>query len=88
MIRKVTLADCAAKIGDCLDQRLTHEQLLEWVRDAMMAEEIPPPEYERVMELLMDLSVSTPRSFARAAKEYRALTSPLVKGVPGPWKRN
>lgn len=88
MIARVTLADCSAKIGEYLDSTITHEQLVEWGREAMMAIDIPPSELTEIMNLLQDISLSTPQSLRQAAKHYRALTSPLIRGFPRSPGRN
>ncbi len=82
MILQVTLADCGAKIEDCMEGRLTHDDLRQWARDAMMALDIPRQEYEEVMALLQDINASTPENLRVAFKHYRAFNSPLAKGVP------
>lgn len=87
MITRVTLADCSGKIGEYLDGALSHEQLVEWAREAMLATDIPSTESAAMMDLLQDISLSTPRSLREAAKHYRAFTSPLTRGIgrwPGP----
>jgi DNA-binding transcriptional regulator YdaS (Cro superfamily) len=85
MILRVTLADCAAKIEDSLEGRITHEELQQWSRDAMLAIEIPPQEHEELMALLQDMSVSTRETLRMAIKHYKAFTSPLTKGLPKSW---
>lgn len=82
MLMRVTLADCSAKIGDYLDARMTHEELVTWSRAAMAALDIPALEYNDIMSLLQDVSASTPESMRNAAKNYRAFTSPLRTGFP------
>jgi hypothetical protein len=82
MLQRVTLADCSDKLGDYLESRLSHQDLLDWVREAMIAVDIPPHEHAQVMDLLQDISVSTPQALASAAKNYRVMHSPLVKGTP------
>jgi hypothetical protein len=82
MPTRVTLADCSAKIGDYLEQRITHGQLVEWAGAAMLAEQMPPHEQQAIMDLLQDLCRSTPKSLANAAKNYHRMTSPLVRGMP------
>ncbi len=76
------MSDCSAKIADYMESRITHEQLIEWVREAMLAQEMPLFEQRQIMDLLQDLSQSTPRSLANAAKNYRRMASPLVQGIP------
>jgi hypothetical protein len=88
MLQRVTLADCAAQIGAYLDGRLTHAEIVEWARAAMLALEMPAPEQRQIMDLLQDISASSEQSFVRAAKEYRKLTSPLLAGPPGSLHRN
>ena len=88
MVKRVTLADCAAKVGEYLDSTITHEQLIEWGREATMASDIPPTEIGEIMDLLQDISLSTPRSLREAAKHYRALNSPLMRGIQPSRRRN
>lgn len=85
MILRVTLADCAAKIEDCMEKRITHEELREWSRDAMMAMDIPPQEYEEIMALLQDINTSTAENMRVAFKHYKKFNSPLTKGLPKSW---
>lgn len=85
MILRVSLADCAAKIDDYMELRITHDQLREWARDAMMAQEIPKAEYEEIMALLQDISLSTPETLRNAIKHYKIFNSPLTKGLPKSW---
>jgi len=82
MLKRVTLADCSAKIGDYLEQRLTHGQLVEWAGEAMLAEQMPAHEQQAIMDLLQDLCRSTPKTLASAARNYHRMTSPLVRGMP------
>ena len=83
MIDRVTMADCSAYIAAYLDGRLTHKEVVEWARAAMLAQEMPAHEQRQIMDLLLDISASTEESFTRAAKEYRKMTSPLITGAPG-----
>ncbi len=78
MLHRVTLADCSARIGDYLESRLSHGQIVEWSREAMLAQEMPCHEQAAIVDLLQDISLSTPQSLASAAKNYRRLASPLV----------
>lgn len=81
MLDRVTMADCSAQIAGYLDGRLTHADVVEWARAAMLAFEMPEHEQRTIMELLQDINASTEQSFARAAKEYRKMTSPLITGA-------
>ncbi len=85
MILRVTLADCGAKIEDCMEGRLTHDELREWARDAMMAMDIPAHEYEEIMALLQDINTSTKENLRVAFKHYKAFSSPLTQGLPKSW---
>ncbi len=85
MILRVTLADCAAKIEDSMEGRITHEELQQWSRDAMLALEIPPQEHEELMALLQDISVSTKENLRVAFKHYKKFNSPLTQGLPKSW---
>lgn len=87
IILRVTLQDCAAKIGDYMDSTITHDELRQWARDAMLAMEIPKEEYAELMTLLQDISVSTPENLRSAIKNYKKFTSPLVQGLPKQWLR-
>jgi hypothetical protein len=82
MIDRVTMADCSAQIAAYLDGRLTHADIVEWARAAMLAQSMPPHEQRAIMDLLLDISASTEQKFARAAKEYRKMTSPLLGSTP------
>jgi hypothetical protein len=88
MIDRVTMADCSAHIAAYLDGRLTHKEVVEWARAAMLAQEMPAHEQRQIMDLLLDISASTEQSFARAAKEYRKMTSPLITSARGSLRRN
>jgi hypothetical protein len=81
MMDRVTMADCSAHIAAYLDGRLTHKEVVEWARAAMLAREMPAHEQHQIMDLLQDVSASTEQSFARAAKEYRKMTSALMPGA-------
>jgi hypothetical protein len=85
MILRVTLKDCGAKIADYMESKLTHDELREWARDAMMAMDIPREEYAELMTLLQDISASTPENLRNAIKNYKKFTSPLVQGLPKQW---
>jgi hypothetical protein len=87
-MQRVTMADCAAQIGGYLDGRLTHTDVVEWARAAMLASEMPAHEQREIMDLLQDISASTEESLARAAKEYQKMTSPLFTSAPGRVCRN
>ena len=69
MIFRVTLAICAAKIEDCMEGRLTHEELCSWAREAMIATDIPPAEYDEIMSLLQDINASTKETLRVAFKQ-------------------
>lgn len=85
MVLRVTLTDCGAKIEDCMEGRLTHEELCSWAREAMIATDIPPAEYEEIMSLLQDINASTKETLRVAFKHYKAFSSPLTKGLPKSW---
>lgn len=85
MILRVTLKDCGAKIEDYMESRITHDELREWARDAMMAMDIPKEEYAELMTLLQDINASTPENLRNAVKNYKRFTSPLVQGLPKQW---
>jgi hypothetical protein len=85
MILKVTLADCSFKIEDCMEGRITHDELRAWARDAMMAMDIPAHEYEEIMALLQDINTSTKENLRVAFKHYQKFNSPLTQGLPKSW---
>ena len=85
MILQVTLADCAAKIEDCMEGRITHDELQTWSRDALTALEIPAHEYDQIMALLQDINATTKETMRVAFKHYQKFNSPLVKGLPKSW---
>jgi hypothetical protein len=88
MLDRITMADCSAQVAGYLDGRLTHAEVVAWARAAMLALEMPAHEQRQIMDLLQDISASTEQSFARAAREYRKMTSPLLTGTRGPLHRN
>ena len=88
MFNRITMADCSAQIAAYLDGQLTHVEVVAWARAAMVALEMPAHEQRNIMDLLQDIIVSTEESFARAAKEYRKMTSPLLKGTPSHFRPN
>ena len=87
MILRVTLRDCGARIEDFMESRITHDELREWARDAMMAMDIPAEEYAEIMTLLQDISVSTAENLRVAIKNYQRFNSPLVQGLPKHWRQ-
>lgn len=74
MIDKVSIGDVARKVADYRDFRITHEELVHWAREAMMAGSIPPSEVETVMDLLLDISASTPEIMRRAITQHDLLS--------------
>ena len=79
MISEVTVCDIAVKIAEYRDFRITHPELQEWARAAMMAASIPPSQVNQVMDLLQDISASTPVSMRRALKEHEIMMSRVVR---------
>lgn len=75
MIDQLSIGDVAIKIAEYRDFRITHDDLLEWARAAMMATEIYPSEVAAIMDLLQDISASTPVSMRRAIEEHSLLMS-------------
>ena len=79
MISSVSIGDVAVKIAQYRDFRITHEDLVEWSRAAMMAADIPPSQVVEVMDLLMDISISTPLAMRRALLDHEKLMCDVVK---------
>jgi len=75
MIDRVSIGDVAIKIAEYRDWRITHDDLVEWARAAMMAADIFPAEVATIMDLLQDISASTPVSMRRAIEEHSILMS-------------
>lgn len=78
MISDLSIGDVAIKIAEYRDFKITHEDLVEWAREAMFATKIPPHQVEEVMDLLQDISVSTALSMRRALTEHEKLMSCVV----------
>lgn len=79
MLSEVTVGDIAIKIAEYRDFKLTHPELIEWARAAMMAASIPPSQVNQVMDLLQDISASTPVSMRRAIDEHEKLMSHVIR---------
>ena len=79
MLSEVSIGDIAIKIAEYRDFKITHPELLEWTRAAMMAATIPPSQVNQVMDLLQDISASTPVSMRRAIDEHEKLMSRVVR---------
>ena len=79
MIDKLSIGDVAVKIAEYRDFRITHDDLVEWSRAAMMATDIYPLEVNMIMDLLQDISASTPVSMRRAIEEHSILMSRVKK---------
>ena len=79
MISEVAVGDIAIKIAEYRNFKITHPELLEWAREAMMAATIPPSQVNQVMDLLQDISCSTPVSMRRAIGEHDKLLSRVVR---------
>ncbi|MBG89745.1 MAG: hypothetical protein CMO80_22990 [Verrucomicrobiales bacterium] len=75
MIDQVSIGDIAVKIAEYRDFKVTHEEIIGWSRAAMMAAHIPPHEVPHVMDLLQDISCSTPETMRRAVEEHEKLLS-------------
>ena len=70
MMDKVCLNDVANQVTAFRADRITHAELVEWAREALMALEYPPEESDLLMEILQDLSGSTPAMVESALKNY------------------
>ena len=70
MMEKVCLNDVAVRVTEFRAGRLTHAGLVEWAREALIASEFPPDESDLLMEILQDLSGSTPEMVESALKNY------------------
>ncbi len=79
MISSVSIGDVAVKIAQYRDFKITHDDLVEWSRAAMMAVSIPPSQVDEVMELLMDIRKSTPIAMRRALADHEKLMCDVVK---------
>lgn len=79
MISEVTIGDVAIKIAEYRDFKITHPELIEWSRAAMMAATIPPSQVDQVMELLMDIGMSTPVTMRRALSNHDKLLNHIVR---------
>lgn len=67
---KVCLNDVAMKVTAFRAGRMPHRDLVVWAREALMAPEFPPDESDLLMEILQDLSGSTPAVVESALKNY------------------
>lgn len=79
MLNEVSIGDIAIKIAEYRDFKITHSDLIEWARAAMMAADIPPSQVVQVMDLLQDISASTPVSMRRAIGEHDKMLSQVVR---------
>jgi len=79
MLSEVTVGDIAIKIAEYRNFKITHPELLEWAREAMLAATIPPSQVNQVMDLLQDISASTPVTMRRAIDEHEKLMSHVVR---------
>lgn len=70
MMEKVCLNDVAARVTAFRAKRMTHAELVEWAREALLATEYPADESDLLMEILQDLSGSTPALVESAFKNY------------------
>ena len=73
MIDKVTLGDVARHIAAYRDHKISHKDLVEWARAAMMAYEIPASQAEQVIDILQDISTSSEVMMNAALRNYSAL---------------
>ena len=80
---EVTLTTIARQVQRHLDGGLTHEDLVEWARQAMFADTMPANEVEEILDLLMDISQSTKETFRVATKHYGAFQKALHGSGPG-----
>lgn len=69
-MEKVCLSDVATRVTAFRAGRMTHQSLVEWAREALMALEFPADESDLLMEILQDLSGSTPAMVESALKNY------------------
>lgn len=69
-MEKAGLNDVAVQVTAFRAGRMTHASLVEWAREALMALEFPPDESDLLMEILQDLSGSTPAMVESALKNY------------------
>ncbi len=79
MINSVSIGDVAIKIAQYRDFRITHDDLVEWARAAMMAATIPAYQLDEVMNLLMDICASTPIAMRRALSDHEKLMCDVVR---------
>lgn len=77
MIDRVELGDVARQVAAYRDFKITHAELVEWARVAMTAQSIPPSQVDQVMDMLLDISTSSPVSMNAALKNYEKWTQPL-----------
>ncbi|GEM_PF-2580621 len=73
MMDKVTIGDVAVKISEYRDFKISHQDLVDWSRTAMMASSIPPSQVEVVIDLLQDISRSTPITINAALATHEKL---------------
>ena len=55
MISDLSIGDVAIKIAEYRDFKITHDDLVEWAREAMFATKIPPHQVQEVMDLLLEI---------------------------------
>jgi hypothetical protein len=67
-----TKADCAKKIADYLDDRISHDDLVKWAWEALAEEDFPEADARPLFDVLMDVSASKSPAFAHSAEDYKS----------------
>ncbi len=82
MIEKVTLRDVAGKVGAFRAELIGFDALVAWAREAIMAPEFPPDESDLIMEILQDISASSPALLDKALKTHDTVLEALSSCEP------
>lgn len=82
MIERVTLRDLAGRIGAFRAGMVSFDGLVEWAREAIMAPEFPEEESDLIMEILQDISASSPAMLNKALETHDTALKALGAFMP------
>lgn len=88
MIERVTLRDIAGWLGRFRAGLIEFEDLVSWAREAIMAPEFPEDESDLIMEMLQDISASSPEMLEKALDTHDTVLKALSSCGPPDVSRN
>lgn len=88
MIEKVTLRDIAGRIGMFRAGLTSFDELVEWAREAIMVPEFPEEESDLIMEMLQDISASSPEMLGKALETHDTVLKALSSCDPPDVSKN